>query len=311
VRETKINRPIILGIVGDSATGKTTISQGIAEILGADRCTVICVDDYHKFNRQQRAQQQISALDPKGNYIDIFEQHLALMRRGEPVLKPVYNHERGELGVPEYIQPKEFVICEGLLGYATRKARDCFDVKIFLDPQEDLRVKWKIHRDTHKRGYSREEVRDSLEKRRGDSPAFIEPQRVFADMVIRFHEEGKARKGDDQHLNVDLILRPTLPHPDLSPLLGGAERGELHLELARDRDGKPVDVLEINGALRDDQAEKMEDLLWSLVPEAGHLRSHVGAFESDDGRSTSHPLALTQLLVAYHMVKAEHGVHAI
>lgn len=311
MRKQKINRPIILGIVGDSATGKTTISEGIAEILGADRCTVICIDDYHKYTRQQRAKNKISALDPKGNYVDIFEQHLSLMRKGEPILKPVYNHKRGELEAPEYIRPKEFVICEGLLGFATRKTRDCFDVKIFLDPQEDLRVKWKIHRDTHKRGYSREEVRESLEKRKGDRPAFIEPQRVFADMVIRFHEEGKLQKGDDQHLNVDLILRPTLPHPDLSPLLDGAGDGDLHLELARDRDGKPVDVLEINGALRDEQAERMEDLLWSLVPEAGYLRSHVGTFDSDRGRSISHPLALTQLLVAYHMVKAEHGVHAI
>lgn len=311
MREKKINRPIILGIVGDSATGKTTISEGIAEILGAERCTVICIDDYHKYSRQQRADNEMSALDPKGNYVDIFEQHLSLMRQGQPILKPVYNHQRGELDAPEYIQPKDFVICEGLLGYASRQARDCFDVKIFLDPQEDLRVKWKIHRDTHMRGYSREEVRVSLEKRKGDSPAFIEPQRVFADMVIRFHEAGKQRRGDDQHLNVNLVLRPTLPHPDLSPLLDEAGSGDLHLELARDRDGKPVDVLEINGALRDDQAEKMEDLLWSLVPEAGHLRTHVGTFEGNDGQSKSHPLALTQLLVAYHMVKAEHGVHAI
>ena len=36
--------------------------------------------------------------------------------------------------------------------------RDCYDVKIYLDPEEELRVKWKMHRDTTKRGYTREEV---------------------------------------------------------------------------------------------------------------------------------------------------------
>ncbi len=47
-------RPIILGIVGDSAAGKTTLSQGIVQILGADRVSVLCTDDYHRYNRLQR-----------------------------------------------------------------------------------------------------------------------------------------------------------------------------------------------------------------------------------------------------------------
>ncbi len=309
--QKKLNRPIILGIVGDSATGKTTISQGIADILGPERCTVICIDDYHKYDRRERAEKQVSALDPESNYIDIFEQHLSMLRAGQPVLKPVYSHEKGSFTRPEYISPKDFVICEGLLGYTSRKARENFDVKIFLDPQEDLRIKWKIYRDTHLRGYSSEDVRTSLEKRKDDSHEFIIPQRAFADMVIRFQNANGAARNNDQHLNVRLVLRPTLPHPDLSPILDGASNGDFDLELARDRDGKPVDILEINGAITDDRATKMEDLLWSLVPEAGHLRPEVGAIDGDSGQSLSHPLALTQLLIAYHMVKAEHGIHAI
>ena len=35
------DRPIILGIVGDSAAGKTTLTRGIAQILGAENVTVI------------------------------------------------------------------------------------------------------------------------------------------------------------------------------------------------------------------------------------------------------------------------------
>jgi len=45
----------ILGIVGDSATGKTTLTAGIANILGPDRVTVICTDDYHRYDRKARA----------------------------------------------------------------------------------------------------------------------------------------------------------------------------------------------------------------------------------------------------------------
>ncbi len=305
----RVDHPIILGIVGDSASGKTTLSAGVAQILGSDRCTVICTDDYHRFDRKERGASGLSALDPRANYVDILEQHLRLLRGGEPILKPVYDHEHGALARPEYVKPKDFVIAEGLLGYTTRAMRDCYDVKIYLDPEEDLRLKWKIHRDTSKRGYSKEQVLASLEKRKDDSPTFIHPQRTFADIVIRFVAP-KGANGSDTQLDVRHILRPTLPHPDFTPLFDGSTNAGLHLELARDRDGKPVDVLEINGNISDKRAERIEDLLWNLIPEAGHLRDQVGRIDMDNGARKSHPLALTQLLVGYHAVKAAMGVRA-
>lgn len=302
-----VDRPIILGVVGDSATGKTTLSKGVAQILGENRCTVICSDDYHSFDRAERAKNGISALDPKGNYIDILGQHLRALRKGEAILKPIYNHDGGTLDRPEYVRPRDYVIVEGLLGYTTREMRDCYDVKIYLDPEEELRIKWKVNRDTTKRGYTEAEVLASLEKRKGDSPAFIRPQRTFADIVIRFQNPNQG--GDDAHLDVRHILRPTLPHPDFSPLFGSAKKNGLHLELARDVDGKPVDVMEIDGSISDDHAGKIQELLWDLIPEASLLRNQLGLI--DGATMLSHPLALTQLLVAYHMVKASLGVHAV
>ena len=50
-----MSRPIILGIVGDSAAGKTTLTRGIAQVLGPENVTLICTDDYHRYDRQQRA----------------------------------------------------------------------------------------------------------------------------------------------------------------------------------------------------------------------------------------------------------------
>ena len=204
------------------------------------------------------------------------------MREGDPILKPVYDHRDGTFGRPKYVKPKEFVIAEGLLGYTTRGMRDCYDVKIYLDPDEDLRVKWKIHRDTTRRGYRREEVLASLEKRREDAPKYMHPQRTFADIVIHF-QKPQGANGSDTQLDVRHILRPTLPHPDFTPLFDGSSNAGLHLELSRDRDGKPVDVLEINGNISDQRAERIEDLLWNLIPEAGHLRDQVGRIDVANG----------------------------
>jgi phosphoribulokinase len=298
--------------VGDSAAGKTTLTAGIANILGSERVVTICTDDYHRYSRDERAENGISALDPRGNYIDILEQHIKQLRDGHPILKPIYNHHGGTLDAPRYVVPKEYVILEGLLGYSTRAMRDCYDVKVYLEPVEDLRVKWKIQRDTGKRGYSAEQVLDSLKRREHDSADVIRPQRTFADIVVQFYPPAGQSEETGAHLNARHTLRPTLPHPDLSPVLDLGVRNGLKLELSRDIDGKPVDVLDIAGDIDAKRARAMEELLWGLIPEAQHLRDKLGQFIDEHNEpAISHPLALSQLFMTYHMVKAALGVHAI
>lgn len=307
----RISRPIILGIVGDSASGKSTIAEGIAEILGPDKVVTICSDDYHKFDRSQRDELGITALNPDANHFDIAEQHIQLLRDGQPILKPVYEHVLGKHANFEYVEPREYVIVEGLLGYSTRTMRDCYDVKIYLEPDEGLRTKWKIQRDTKTRSYSEERVRQIIEKRREDFENFVQPQRTFADMVVSFYPPGGNHDETGAHLNVRHTLRPTLPHPDLTPVLDAAKKG-FRLELARDIDGKPVDVLDIHGDISDERAKAVEDRLWDLIPEAQHLRENVGQFrDAENHTALSHPLALSELLITYHMVKAALGHHAI
>jgi len=241
------NRPIILGIVGDSAAGKTTLTKGIAQVLGPDEVTVICTDDYHRYDRQQRSQMGISALHPDCNYLDIIQQHLGHLRTGQPILKPIYNHNTGMFETPEYIKPSKFVIIEGLLGYSTRGARDCYDVKVYLAPPETLRAQWKIKRDTRKRGYTEEQVLEQLRKREPDSEEFIRPQRKWSDIVVSFYPpDDDTSEQSDLLLNVRLVLRPTIPHPDFTGILNPSKShlsSAIRLELDRDM-GKPVDVLE-------------------------------------------------------------------
>ncbi len=304
------DRPIILGIIGDSAAGKTTFARGIVDILGDDRVVTICSDDYHKFTRKERNEMSITALEPEANHIDILEQHIKLLRQGKPILKPVYNHVNGTLGPAEYIEPREYIIIEGLLGYSTRTMRDCYDVKVYLEPMEDLRVHWKIQRDTMARGYDLATVKKIINIREQASDRHIKPQRTFADMVVRFFPPDNTEE-TGAGLNVIHTLRPTLPHPDLSPIIEAGAKAGIKLELSRDVDGKPVDILAINGSIDDRHARKMEDLLWNLIPEAQHLRDKLGQFDEGNHIETSHTLALSQLLMTFHVVKAALGHHAI
>ncbi|MEM9979005.1 MAG: phosphoribulokinase [Cyanobacteria bacterium P01_D01_bin.2] len=304
------DRPIILGIVGDSAAGKTTLTRGIAQVLGEHDVTIICTDDYHRYDRQQRKEMGISALHPDCNYVDIIEQHLGLLRRGQPILKPIYNHTTGEFDAPEYIEPKRFVIVEGLLGYSSKIARDAYDVKVYLAPPEDLRTKWKIKRDTRKRGYDEAQVLAALRQREPDSEAFIRPQRKWSDVVVTFYPPNiPDEAANDLLLNVNLILRPTIPHPDFTDMLDDDLGKAIRLGLERDM-GKPVDVLSIDGHATPDQVQKLERILCTEVPYLGQFCSlegnqEVGKIVGTTGEILqSYPLALTQLLITYHMLKA-------
>jgi len=305
-------RPIIIGIVGDSAAGKTTLTRGIAQVLGADNVTTICTDDYHRYDRQQRAELGISALHPDCNYLDIMQQHLNLLRTGQAILKPIYNHNTGTFDPPEYIKPAKFAIVEGLLGYSTRGMRDCYDVKVYLAPPEPLRAQWKIKRDTRKRGYTSEQVRDQLQRREPDSEAYIRPQRQWADIIVSFYSPSEGADPDDLMLNVRLVLRPTIPHPDLYAILN-AEGNHLGsaIRLGLDRDmGKPVDVLEVDSHATVEQVHELERLLCNDVPYLGQFCSlegnqDIGKLVGTTGEELqSYPLALTQLLIAYHVFKA-------
>ena len=100
----------MLGIVGDSGSGKTTITRGIVRVLGQDEITDFCTDDYHRYDRKQRAERNITPLHPDCNYLDILEQDLRSLRSARPILKPTYRHADGTFGPPIYVRPARFVV---------------------------------------------------------------------------------------------------------------------------------------------------------------------------------------------------------
>lgn len=301
-----VGRPIILGIVGDSAAGKTTLSRGLVRVLGADRVTHVCTDDYHRHDRAERARLGVTPLRPECNYVDVMELHLEQLHYGQPILKPVYDHKTGTLVRPEYVVPREFIIVEGLLGFSTEAAREFYDVKVFLDPPEDLRRRWKIQRDTTKRGYTEAQVLAELARREADSAAYIRPQREFADVVVRSYPAADAPAANpESRLDTRLVLRPTIPHPDLSYLLDGQDgRGDgIRLELGRDG-GRPVDFLEITSDVTPAHAAELEQAIWRHLPDLTPIGAEeFGEYQDLTQTRRSDQLALTQLLIAYHLLR--------
>ena len=292
-------RPVILGVVGDSAAGKTTITRGLVRVLGEENVAHICTDDYHRYDRKQRAELGVTPLDPACNHLDIIAQHLAHVRNGDPILKPVYRHQDGTFGTPVYVRPERFTVIEGLLGYYLPEMLDVYDVRVYLNPPEELRRRWKVQRDCSRRGYTTDQVLAELDRREPDSEAFIRPQRRHADMLVSFRADDSGDGEDPTHLPAELTLRDGLPHPDLMPFVNGQPDG---LQLV---EGRPERILRIPGRMDPGHAEAIEEAIWERMHFATHLRARrLGEFTIGTALYRSESLALVQLLILYHLVTA-------
>ncbi|KRA27985.1 MULTISPECIES: phosphoribulokinase [unclassified Nocardioides] len=301
-------RPVMLAVAGDSASGKSTLCHGLMAVLGADRCLSVCVDDYHRHERSERAELSFTALHPDGNYLDIAEQHLQLLALGRPILKPVYDHATGTFSRAEYVEPPDFVIVHGLHPLHSKLMRACFDVTVYLDPSEDLRRSWKIDRDTAMRGYQREDVMAELARREPESEAFIRPQRRHADLVVRFAPDAGPQSMETDALSADILLRPTLQHPALDRILAEHRQAALQLRIIRDLDGTPTDCLHIREHAPGEETHRLMDAIWAGLGIDQEPPAELGL--TGDGHRRE-PLAVTQLVVLQHLLHAntQHPPH--
>ena len=294
-----LDQPVMLAIAGDSAAGKTTLTKGLVEALGQDRVVSMCVDDYHRYDRTERADKTFTALHPDCNYVEVMEQHLQLLALGRPILKPVYNHGNGMLERPVLVEPHELCIVEGLLPLYTKNARSCFDVTVYLDPPERVRRVWKLKRDTGKRGYEEAQVLAELERREPESAEFIRPQRSHADIVVRF-DPIEDRGESPEHLpSATILLRPTVTHPDVGSIITEDVKEGVHLKLIRDEDGKPVDAIHVHGYASPELIRPIEEAIWADLGLDLPLPPNLGLLNGE--RSPS--LALTQLLLLHHVLQ--------
>jgi phosphoribulokinase len=172
---------------------------------------------------------------------------------------------------------------------------------VFLDPPEEIRIAWKTSRDTSKRGYTEDEVREDLKKREPESEEFIRPQRAYADIVIRFAPIEERGETADDPLSSTLLLRPTISHPDLLGILGEETREAMHLKLTRDNDDKPVDSVHIHSYADPEVTKKIEQAIWEELGVDAAVPESLGELEPG---KRDEPLALTQLVLLYHLIQA-------
>jgi phosphoribulokinase len=302
--------PVFVGIGGDSGSGKSTLAAAFYDLLGAERITTVCLDDYHSLDRRERALVGVTALNPRANNFALMEEQLWALKRGEAIAKPVYDHADGTFKAPVRIEPTEVVIVQGLHPFLLPGIREAFDLKVWLDPESSLRIRWKLQRDIAKRGYDDAAVRAEIEARRADAEAYIEPQRAVADLVVRF-SAGSAilSPGVSDHLNVRLTQRHSMPQLAFEHGLDNGGTVRLRNNVT-DEDGRRSDIVEIDGRISADDAARIEQAVWEHASERHHHLHHLrqmelGKYDEPLGRRHSDPLGLIQLILAHRILSAQ------
>ena len=154
-------KPLIIAIAGGSSSGKTTVVKEIVDSLKSVDITVICHDDYYKDQSHLTMEERILTNYDHPNSLDnsLFVEHLQMLMEGKPINKPIYDfvvHNRKAETV--VVNPTKVIIVEGILVLEERKIRDCADVKIFVQCDDDTRFARRLKRDIEERGRTLDSV---------------------------------------------------------------------------------------------------------------------------------------------------------
>ena len=180
-------RPLIIGIVGGTGSGKTTVARAICQVH-AGQAVILDQDAYYRDLAELPLEERrrVNFDHPDAIDAELLAEHLTLLRAGHAVDKPTYDyaaHTRGRETVR--IEPRDVVLVEGILLFADPAIRALFDIKVFVDVADDVRFIRRLLRDMAERGRTVEMVIEQyLSTVRPMHQEFVEPSKRYADIII-------------------------------------------------------------------------------------------------------------------------------
>ncbi len=184
-----MSKPVIIGIAGGSASGKTSVAEILRDAYAGNKSVVIIrQDDYYKDQSHMEFSERL-----KTNYDHpfAFDNYLLIKQldeliAGNKIDKPTYDyvhHTRSD--ITEEISPADVIVLEGLFVLQDEAIRKKLDMKIYIDTDADIRFIRRLKRDVKERGRTLENVCDQyMTTVRVMHNAFVEPSKKYADIII-------------------------------------------------------------------------------------------------------------------------------
>ena len=186
--------PITIGIMGGSASGKTTFASALAAELTEYAPVVLNQDSYFRdWSEYSEAERErvITANHPDAVLWDALVADIKQLRDRDAIEKPTPGTRAAQRDEEtKRIQSSDVVIVEGHLIYWSEDLRELMDIKLFLDVDPHERVLRRMLRDVAQRGGDLEWCinwyrRDVLP----NFPVYTEPCKQYADLIIPFQDD--------------------------------------------------------------------------------------------------------------------------
>lgn len=291
-----LSQPYMIGIGGDSAAGKSTLTNALAEIFEPQNTTVIRGDDMHKWERGNENWNQYTHLDPKANNLHEDMAQAIKLKTGKGIKRSFYDHSTGKFTLPKFIKPNKLIVFEGLHSFYLRNHTSIYDLKIFMEPNEDLRMWWKVRRDVEKRGYEAGHVLEQLKKREGDSLRYIKSQSEQADIIAGFFSVNDINPIDqlvEPELGIKILVPNDLFLDPLVKRLSGIE--SLKMEHLYKEDKQELIFI---GSI---DKEKLDNIAHYLIPEL----EEVGVYNSQWKDNYEGLLQLVTVYIIFSKLRLE------
>ena len=179
--------PLVVGLAGGTASGKSWLTRLLAEKLGPRRCVVLPHDHYYRDHPalSLTARSRLDFDTPAAFETTLLLKHLRELRAGRSVSVPRYDFATYRRALEtDLVAPAPVILVEGLFVLTDPRLRRALDLKIFVHTPADLRLLRRIQRDTTERGYPLAEVlKRYAEAARPGHEKHIEPSRHHADLI--------------------------------------------------------------------------------------------------------------------------------
>jgi len=187
---------IMIGITGESASGKSTICKEISNVINNYKMpvTILTTDNY--FNDISELIKIYGTFDalrdhgydvdsPESFQLDVLKEDLDKISMGEDVYTPEYLINGTGISVPKakFVPSNKIVVVEGMASMY-KDIKDIFDIKVYVETDIDIRKERFLKRAYTERNQALEEAKKHWEYILGAGEKYVKPARAEADIIL-------------------------------------------------------------------------------------------------------------------------------